>query len=335
MILLPRVRRTPSAAPHAPRRGPLRHSRSYPAAGAAVGAAVLALTLTACGSAGAPGTDGGDGRLEVLASFYPLQMVAERVGGEHVHVASLTPPGAEPHDVELSPAQVSEVGTADLVVYLSGFQAAVDDAVDQAAPAATVDAADVVTLREASTDGEEHTDEEEPHGTSDPHFWLDPSLMPAVVQAVADELADLDPASAQDFQANADALTQEFEDLDAQYQSTLATCTQRTFVTAHAAFGYLAARYDLQQVGISGLDPESEPSPARLAEVSRVIEDAGVTTVFFETLVSPKVAQTLAADLGIDAAVLDPIEGVTDDSADYFSVAQANLKALSVASSCS
>ncbi|NTW42422.1 MAG: zinc ABC transporter substrate-binding protein [Cellulomonadaceae bacterium] len=332
MISAPNPRTAPSGAPRTAR-------RARAQAGAAACAAGLALALTACSSTGsAQGTSGGtDAELQVLASFYPLQLVAERVGGEHVNVGSLTPPGAEPHDVELSPAQVSEVGAADLVVYLSGFQAAVDDAVTEAAPSATLDAADVVTLREGAEGGEEHADEaeDEAHGTLDPHFWLDPSLMPGLVQAVADELSTLDPGAADDFQANADTLAQEFEDLDAQYASTLATCTQRTFVTAHEAFGYLAARYDLQQVGISGLDPESEPSPARLAEVSQVIEDAGVTTVFFETLVSPKVAQTLAADLGIEAAVLDPIEGVTDDTSDYFSIAQANLEALSVASSCS
>ncbi|GAA3807740.1 metal ABC transporter substrate-binding protein [Cellulomonas soli] len=299
---------------------------------ATAGATGLALTLAACGSTtGASGDSGAE--LDVLASFYPLQMVVEQVGGEHVSVGSLTPPGAEPHDVELSPAQVAQLGSADLVVYLSGFQAAVDDAVDEAAPAATLDAADVVTLQEAAAGEDEG--EEDPHGTLDPHFWLDPSLMPGLVQAVADELTRLDPSAEDDFRTNAAALTQRFEDLDAQYETTLATCTQRTFVTAHAAFGYLAARYDLEQVAISGIDPEAEPSPARLAQVEQVISDAGVTTVFFETLVSPKVAQTLADDLGIQAAVLDPIEGVTEEGADYFTIAQANLEALSVASSCS
>lgn len=310
---------------------------------AVAGATGLALTVAACGSAsaGADGAEGAaDAELTVLASFYPLQFVTEQVGGDRVAVESLTPPGAEPHDVELSPAQVAQVGSADLVVYLSGFQAAVDEAVTETSPADVLDAADVVTLREAA-DGAEHEhegeagEEEHDHGSLDPHFWLDPSLMPPLVHAVADQLATLDPAGADGYQANADALAQRFEDLDAQYETTLATCELRTFVTAHEAFGYLAHRYDLEQVGISGIDPESEPSPARLAEVEQVIEDAGVTTVFFETLVSPKVAQTLADDLGIEAAVLDPLEGVTDDTSDYFSIAEDNLTALSVASSCS
>ncbi|KQR17772.1 metal ABC transporter substrate-binding protein [Cellulomonas sp. Leaf334] len=294
--------------------------------------AALPLVLTGCASVS--GSD--DGTVDVLASFYPLQFVAEQVGGDRVSVDTLTPPGAEPHDVELSPAQVSRIDGADLVVYLSGFQAAVDDAVDQTSPAHVVDAATEATLRP-----EEHEDEtaeeheEHEHGDHDPHFWLDPSRMPSVVDDVAATLTEIDPDGADTFAANAAALTQRFEELDAAYAAGLAQCDSRTFVTSHEAFGYLADRYDLHQVGISGIDPEAEPSPARLAEVSAIVRDEGVSTIFFETLVSPKVAETLAADLGVDTAVLDPIEGLADPDADYFSIAEANLDALRMALSCS
>ena len=206
-------------------------------------------------------------------------------------MTSLTPPGAEPHDLELSPAQVSRVGTADLVVYLSDFQPAVDDAVAAAPPAHVIDAATLTTLMPLASAND----------TLDPHFWLDPSRMPAVAHAVADELSVIDPAGAATYAANATALSARFDALDAAYTSELATCADRTFVTSHAAFGYLAARYDLEQVAISGLDPEADPSPDRLAEIGRLVRDRGVRTIFFETLVSPKVAQTLAADLGVDA----------------------------------
>ncbi len=296
---------------------------------------VLTVVLTGCGSTSAADDD----TLHVLASFYPLQLIAEQVGGDRVTVDSLTPPGAEPHDVELSPAQVSRIDRADLVVYLSGFQAAVDEAVEQTSPEHVVDVADVehlLTLEEEGT--ESHDDEagehDHGHGTLDPHFWLDPSRMPAAVDAVTDALIEADPEGADEYRANADALNARFDDLDQRYSAGLATCDTRTFVTSHEAFGYLAHRYDLHQVGISGLDPDAEPSPKRLAEVEDIARDKGVTTIFFEQLVSPKVARTLAADLGIDAAVLDPIEGVTGD-ADYFSVADHNLAALRVASSCS
>lgn len=297
-------------------------------------ALLAALPLVLAGCATSSGAE--DGTVDVLASFYPLQFVAEQVGGDRVSVDTLTPPGAEPHDVELSPAQVSRIDGADLVVYLSGFQAAVDDAVAQTSPAHVVDAASEATLRpEEHEDESDEEHEEHAHGDTDPHFWLDPSRMPSVVDDVAAALTEIDPDGADTFAANAAALTQRFEDLDAAYASGLAQCDSRTFVTSHEAFGYLADRYDLHQVGISGIDPEAEPSPARLAEVSTIVRDEGVTTIFFETLVSPKVAETLADDLGVDTAVLDPIEGLADPDADYFSIAEANLDALRMALSCS
>jgi zinc transport system substrate-binding protein len=290
------------------------------AARLALPVAAAALVLGACSPGGA-----GDGRPSVLASFYPLQFVAQQVGGDRVDVTSLTPPGAEPHDLELSPAQVSRVGTADLVVYLSDFQPAVDDAVAAAPPAHVIDAATLTTLMPLASAND----------TLDPHFWLDPSRMPAVAHAVADELSVIDPAGAATYAANATALSARFDALDAAYTSGLATCADRTFVTSHAAFGYLAARYHLEQVAISGLDPEADPSPDRLAQIGQIVHDRGVRTIFFETLVSPKVAQTLAADLGVEARVLDPLEGVADPSQDYFSIAEANLSALKMALSCS
>lgn len=294
--------------------------------------AALPLVLTGCASSS--GAD--DGTVDVMASFYPLQFVAEQVGGDRVTVRSLTPPGAEPHDVELSPAQVSRIDRADLVVYLSGFQEAVDDAIAQTSPGHVVDAASDTTLLPAEHEdesAEEH--EEHEHGDLDPHFWLDPSRMPSVVEDVAATLTEIDPDGADTYAANAAALSQRFEDLDAAYATGLQRCDVRTFVTSHEAFGYLADRYDLEQVGISGIDPEAEPSPARLAAVETIVRDEDVSTIFFEALVSPKVAETLADDLGISTAVLDPVEGLADPDADYFSIATANLEALRMALSCS
>lgn len=348
-----------------------RNPRRSPLLVAALLAPVLATSACAADA-------GADGTVQALASFYPLQMVTEQVGGDRVEVGSLTPPGAEPHDVELSPAQVASVSAAQVVVYLSGFQPAVDDAVTQAAPDHVVDAAaradlaggeaghdhgeeaahaedDAHADEAAHTDEDAHTDEaahgeddahtdeaahteDDAHageGATDPHFWLDPTRLAAVAEDVAAALTEVDPEGAATYAANAEALGARLTALDEAYTDGLATCERRVVVTSHAAFGYLAARYDLEQVGISGVDPESEPSPARLREVGEVVAAEGVTTIFFETLVSPKVAQTLAADLGVGTAVLDPLEGLADDSTDYFSVAEANLEALRVALSCS
>ncbi|GGM17228.1 metal ABC transporter substrate-binding protein [Promicromonospora citrea] len=295
------------------------------AAGAALTGLALAgaATLAGCGAQGADGSGGGGGGgqdgVTVLASFYPLQYVAQQVGGDLVTVDNLTPPAAEPHDLELSPAQVREIGTADVVVYLSGFQTAVDEGVEARAPEHVVDAADVAELVEHD------------EGT-DPHFWLDPSRLAAVGQAVADTLAEADPEHADEYAAGALQLGEQLDDLDQEMADGLAACQGATLVTSHTAFGYLADRYALEQVGISSLDPEAEPSPARLREIRDVVEANGVTTLFSETLVSPRVTETLADDLGVRTAVLDPLEGLSEDAAsagdDYVSVMRANLAAL-------
>jgi zinc transport system substrate-binding protein len=314
------------------------------ATGAALTSLALAATATLAGcSSQLPGSaaEGSDG-VTVLASFYPLQYVAQQIGGDLVTVDNLTPPAAEPHDLELSPAQVREVGTADLVVYLSGFQNAVDEAVEARAPEHVVDAADAAELVEhAEAAEEEHAGEteeeheehaEEEHGAADPHFWLDPSRLAAVGQAVADELTAADPEHADEYAAGALRLGQRLDELDQEFADGLAACQGASLVTSHAAFGYLADRYALEQVGISGLDPEAEPSPARLREIGDLVEERGIKTLYSETLVSPKVTETLASDLGVNTAVLDPLEGLSEaDTAageDYVSVMQANLAQL-------
>ncbi|TGJ98063.1 zinc ABC transporter substrate-binding protein [Actinotalea fermentans ATCC 43279 = JCM 9966 = DSM 3133] len=316
--------------------------------------------MTACGSGGASGgggsddTAGGDatGDTQVLASFYPLQFVAERVGGDRVSVSNLTPPAAEPHDLELSPAQARSIGTADLVVYQSGFQAAVDEAVEARDPAHLVDATQAAGLEEhpgesttaGSGDAEDehathddHADDGHDHsseGGLDPHFWLDPARLVPVAEQVAAELTAVDPDGADEYAANLDALTADLTALDAEYEAGLASCASPYLVTSHEAFGYLAERYGLEQVGITGIDPEAEPSPARLREVADIIRDHGVTTIFFETLTSPKVTQTLAQDVGVQAAVLDPLEGLSTDGTDYLGVMQTNLEALRTGLTC-
>jgi zinc transport system substrate-binding protein len=322
---------------------------------------VLALPAVLAGCS----TDDGaaDGTLEVLASFYPLQYVAEQVGGDLVTVSNLTPPAAEPHDLELSPAQVREIGTADLVVYSSGFQTAVDEAVETQSPEHVVDTSDVVTLEQhpgtptdedatgdrlqedsdehaeehAEDDGHDHADGAE--GASDPHFWLDPTRLVEVGHAVAASLGEADPEHAAAYAENARALEKTLQGIDDDYSAGLEECASRTLVTSHEAFGYLAERYDLEQVGIVGLDPESEPSPARLREVGAIVEENGVSTIFTETLTSPKVAETLANDIGVTTAVLDPLEGLSEDAAaagdDYVSVMQDNLAALTEGLQCS
>ncbi|KUG57000.1 ABC transporter substrate-binding protein [Kocuria rosea subsp. polaris] len=319
--------------------------------------AALALSSCATGSADPAATAGGSGgTLDVQASFYPLQYVTERVGGDHVQVESLTPAGAEPHDLELSPAAVDGLRTADAVVFLSGFQPAVDDAVAQAAPEHVLDAVHAGVEGEEAHSAEEHEgagsshggeahgddapaeegagDDWHGHAGEDPHFWLDPERLAAVATEVAHELAAVDPDNAAAYESNAEQLTTELDALDQEFTEGLATCERDTIVVSHDAYGYLADKYDLEQVSVAGFEPDTEPSPARLAEIGEVVEAEGVTTVFSESTVNPKVAETLAAEHGIETAVLDPVEGQVDGDADYQQVMRTNLEALRTALDC-
>ena len=320
---------------------------------AAACAAATALALSACSSTAPSSTSGAkDGTLTVMASFYPLQYLAEQIGGEHVTVTSLTPAGAEPHDLELSPKTVDALSSADAVIYLAGFQSAVDEAIEQQAPKTVIDVSPAVQLVEAGVDAN-HPSEEEDEDTdeaqsseadghedhhhdmsADPHFWLDPVRMANAATLVGDKLAEANPANAEMYKTNAKALKDELTSLGNDLVSKTSTCQIKTFVTAHTAFGYLADRTGLTQVGISGLDPDSSPSPARLAEISQIAKDQGVTTIFTEALIDPKIAQTLADDLGITTAVLDPIESQTDPSKDYSGVMNDNIDALTKALNC-
>ena len=320
---------------------------------AAACAAATALALSACSSTAPSSTSGAkDGTLTVMASFYPLQDLAEQIGGEHVTVTSLTPAGAEPHDLELSPKTVDALSSADAVIYLAGFQSAVDEAIEQQAPKTVIDVSPAVQLVEAGVDAN-HPSEEEDEDTdeaqsseadghedhhhdmsADPHFWLDPVRMASAATLVGDKLAEANPANAEMYKTNDKALKDELTSLGNDLVSKTSTCQIKTFVTAHTAFGYLADRTGLTQVGISGLDPDSSPSPARLAEISQIAKDQGVTTIFTEALIDPKIAQTLADDLGITTAVLDPIESQTDASKDYAATMNSNIDALTKALDC-
>jgi len=301
----------------------------------------LVAVLAACGSSTDDGGGNGD-TVSVAASFYPFAFVAERVGGDFVDVDNLTSPGVEPHDLELKPKQVGTVQDAGLVIYEEHFQAAVDDAVDQAdrSDDDTLDVASVVSLksRQAGAEEEGHEDEDgHDHGDEDPHTWLDPQNMIAITQAVAEKLAAIDPDHADEFAANAAALEAELTTLDTDFSTGLATCTTRTIVTSHAAFQYLAARYDLTQVPIAGIDPSNEPSPSQLADITTLVRDQGITTIFTEELVSPAIADTIATETGATTATLDPIEGLSDDTSDqtYLTLMHKNLTTLTKANSCS
>lgn len=316
---------------------PLRRRTLLSALGLGAGAALLA----ACGEGTAADGDG----LSVVTSAYALSFLVTRIGGEHVALTDLTTPGADAHGLELSVKQTMLVEEADLVLQIPGFQTALDDAIASQGGDKVLDVSSVITLLPADAGSveeghageseEEHAEEGDSHeghdhGPNDPHFWHDPLRMADLGDAIAARLGELSPEHAEEFTSAAATVREELEQLDAELTSAFEEVAdeRRTFITSHAAYTYLADRYDLHQVGISGIDPETEPSPQRLLALETVVRDEEVTTIFFEATASPKVAQTLADNLGIDSAELDNLETQQSPGADYPAVMRSNCTAL-------
>ncbi|MCX5263395.1 metal ABC transporter substrate-binding protein [Streptomyces sp. NBC_00199] len=293
-------------------------------------------TLSACSSDSAAAAN--TGKFDVVASFYPMAFLAEQIGGDHVHVTSLTQPGQEPHDLEISAKQTAALQESDAVLYLKNLQPSVDDAVAQSQVKTKIDAASLTSLEKHGNEVGGHAAEHDDHENEelaglDPHIWLDPVRYAQVAEGIGKAFEKADPDHAADYRSNTATLVKKLGDLNTEFKNGLADTKTKVFVTTHAAFGYLAERYGLTEEAINGLDPESEPSAARVKELEKMAKADGVTTVFYETLVSDKTAKTIAGDAGLKTDVLDPIEGITDKSRgkDYFSVQQANLKALQTA----
>lgn len=288
-------------------------------------AAPLVLGLAACSGSSA---DSADDRPTVVAGFYPLAYAAQQVGGDSIRVVNLTPPGAEAHDLELGPQQVAEIGEADLVLYIPGFQPALDEAIAQGAADRALDVTQALDVLPAD-------DRPGADGSlaGDPHVWLNPLNMAAIGAEIAQRLTALGTTG--DVTAGEATLSAEMTALDEQWSTGTRDCRSRDLVVSHEAFGYLASRYGFAQVGIAGLSPEAEPSPARIAEVADLVREKGITTIYYETLVDPGVAETLAAETGAETAVLDPIEGLgPDSSGDYVSLMRANLETVRTGQGC-
>jgi zinc transport system substrate-binding protein len=281
------------------------------------------LAATACG-----GSDDGGSDAKVIAAFYPIAYAAERIAPD-AEVENLTPAGAEPHDLELSPRTVEEINDADVVLYFgAGFMPALAETVDD-----HDGAVDLLAGERLMTASEGHGHDEPEHAEEgserDPHVWLDPNRYAAIARKIADVLGD---------RAAARPLVSDLEELDAEFRNGLAACERREIVTSHAAFGYLADAYDLEQIPLTGVSPEAEPSAGAIEELVDEVEGEGATTVFFETLVSPELAETVAREAGAETAVLNPLEGLTEDEidegADYFAIMRENLAALREALGC-
>ncbi len=315
---------------------------------AATGVLALTFSAAACGSS-TTSEGSSSGKIKVATSFYPVNYLVQSVGGSHVEANSVTPANVEPHDFELSPKDVTKLSSAKMVVYVAGFQSSLDDAVKQVSGPTVVNLASSVKLeKRADHDGDDHDheaaasssateaahdDHDHDHGSTDPHFWLDPTRMADAAKQVHAALVKADPSHKADYDANLKTTLAKLTKLDTSYKQGLSQCTRKTFVTSHAAFGYLAERYGLTQVSVSGIDPDSEPSPADIAKVKQVVKQTGTTTIFTEELVSPKTAQAVAKETGAKTSVLSPIESAPEKG-DYEGAMTTNLTNLREALNC-
>jgi len=293
------------------------------------------LSLTILLSACAPASTPSDDEFTIAASFYPLAEMARNVAGDHAEVITITPAGSDPHEYEPSPKDIAAISESDLFIFNGAGQ-------DPWAEKLELENTAIIHMTEnfSLLEGEDHDHEEEEghHHEFDPHIWLDPTQAAQEVEIIAEKMIEVDPQNAPIYQANADAYKQELLQLDSEYKETLVSCQKDSIITAHAAFGYMAARYGFNQIAIAGLSPEQEPSARKLAEIADLAEEEDIKYIFFETLTSPRISETLAQEVGAQTLLLDPVEGLTQEQIaageNYVTVMRSNLKNLAIALEC-
>ncbi len=318
--------------------------------------ATLSMALAACSSnqsepavESQPESAQVESKINVSASFYPLAFVAEQILGELGEVTLIATGSTDPHDLELAPSQVANIVSSDFAIYIPDFMPAFDAALSDLSTNQIIDATKGITLLEGShghedEDGhkEDHDDDhghededghKEDHDENDPHIWLNPLNMIAMGATIADQISLAYPDLSAEISENLAAFNTKMTALDSSYQTALVNCEVNTLLVSHEAFGYLANRYGFAQLGLSGMSPEAEPSPARLAEVAKVAQEINATTIYYETAVDPKVALTLANELGLATAVLDPLE-IKPEQGDYLYAMEENLKVLTSGQGC-
>ena len=304
-----------------------------------VGATAL---LAGCGAAGSTTENTESDKLQVVTTFYPMYDFTKQVAQDDVEVSMLLEAGMEVHSFEPSSQMIAEIQDADVFIYNSSeMETWVPDVLASidTSDMVVICASDAITLLEYEGEAHAHDHESEEEGanaghshTVDPHVWLDPVLAQTEVSTIADGLAEADPDNAEDYLENAGIYNGKLNELDEAYRAAFEGTENRTFVTQHAAFAYLAARYDLNQISVTGLNAEVEPSAAALATLSDYVKANNISHIYFENNASSQTAETLAEEVGVELAVLSPLEGITEEDqkkgSDYISVMLDNLEAL-------
>ena len=271
-------------------------------------------------------------KLQIVASFYPLYFLSEQIAGDKADVVNITPAGAEPHDYEPTAQDIAQIENSKLLVLDgTGLEAWGNSIKQNLNPKNTtvLTVGDGIINQKVMEDGQ---------NVIDPHIWLSPPLVKQITDKITQALMQIDPANSNYYQNNENSLKAKLDDLDAQYKQGLSNCAEKNIITSHAAFGYLATTYRLNQVPIAGLSPDAEPSPQQLADITKFAKANNVKYIFFESLVSPKLSDTIATEVGAKTLVLNPIEGLTNDEIsqgkNYFTEMQNNLSNLKIALQC-
>lgn len=276
-------------------------------------------------------TDTQSNKIQVTASFYPLYYFASEIGGDKAEVKNITPAGSEPHDYDPSTQDIARIESGDMLILNGSVEAWGDKIKDnlKGTNVKIIVAGEGLLARQLTEEGET---------MQDPHIWLNPQLVKKEVQKITEGYIEIDPANSNFYKEGERQLNTKLDQLDSLYEQGLENCATRDFITSHEAFAYLADRYNLNQVAISGVSPDEEPSAQQLAEVAEFAKKNNVKYIFFETLISPKLSETIANEVGAQTLVLDPIEGLSDDDIkqgkNYFTVMEDNLKNLQTALSC-
>lgn len=272
------------------------------------------------------------GKLQAAASFYPLYFFAQQIGGEKAMAINITPAGAEPHDYEPTARDLAQIEKSKvLILNGAGLEAWGNNIKQNLNSTNTV----IVTVGEGLAN-QQIT--EEGKKITDPHIWLSPPLAKEIVDKIVQGFMQIDPVNKKYYQSNADTLKNELANLDKEYRQGLSNCLEKNIITSHAAFGYLAATYGLNQVPLAGLSPDAEPSPRQLADMVKFAKANKVKYIFFESLISPKLSETLATEVGAKTLALNSIEGLSEEEIsqgkNYFTEMQNNLSNLRMALQC-
>lgn len=300
---------------------------------------VIGSLLTGCGKEEISPV--ADGKVNVIVSVYPLEDFAKKIGGEHVHVTNMIPPGVEAHDFELTPKDMERITKADVFVYNgAGFESWIDQVVKNLDKGKTtvVESTKGIKLLSAKENHDEeegHKEDEHNHGDYDPHVWLDPIRAKEQAENIKEGLVKADPDHKADYEKNYQKLVGDLAVLHQEYEELIQKAKKKEIVVSHSAFNYLANRYGLEQIAITGISPSQEPSPKELKQIIETVKEHQVKYILFETLVSSKVADVVKREVNAEALTLNPLEGLTKEEvaqgADYFSVMRKNKENLAKA----